>query len=208
MTTAEVSPLAIVNDALGELGEDPLNDLLPDSGSTNALAARTYDRRVDALLSLRDWNFATRLVELSALTEAPPLPWTVQYELPAGTLRVVSTDIPRECYTLASDNSEVGSRRLYATRSGLRAVVVVRPQDELFPAYFVDALIADLAWKLAAPVTGKTDVASYFGGLARPALARAMMSDASESPSKRIPAYDSRRGCATVDSYFPILNQR
>lgn len=206
--TAEVSPLAIVNDALGELSADPLTDLLPESGRLNDRAGRQYTRRVDALLTERAWNFATRIVLLSALTEAPPSPWTVQYALPAGTLRVVSTDIPAECYTLASENTEDGTRRLYATRTGIRAVVVVRPADETLPAYFVEALIADIAWKLAPFVTGDTNAATYFGGLAHVALSKAKMHDAAETPSPRIPAFDPRYGGFSADAYFPRLTPR
>jgi len=200
-TVAEVSDLALVNDALGQLGEDPLTDLLPDSGATNALAARLLTRRIDSLLNKRAWNFATRIVDLSALTAAPPLPWTVQYELPAGTLRVVTTDLRRECYTLASVDTEAGGRRLYATRAAVRLVVVVRPDTSSFPAYFADALIADLTYWFSKPVTGQYDPVARAD--ARFALSQAMMIDASETPSASYPTTDPRGGIAGLAGGFP-----
>ena len=189
---AATSPLAFVNHALALIGEDPLTDLLPESGATNAAAAQIYDRVVESLLSVWSWKFATMDCELSQNAEAPPSPWTAQYDLPARTLRIISTDCPGETYTIARNHDvgdNDGTRRLYAMRTGVRARVVIRPLDELFPAHFVSALIPEMAAQLAPSVTGDLNLAGLFERRAREALLRAKLHDAHEAP---LPTFSGR----------------
>ncbi len=195
--TAVASPLAFVNHALALIGEDPLTDLIATSGSTNAAAATVYDRVVESLLSKWTWKFATMDCELSEIVAAPPDPWVAQYNLPARTLRIVGTDQPGEAYTIARNHDvadDDGTRRLYAMRSGVRARVLIRPLDELFPAHFISALIPDLTAQLAPAVTGNLQTAQYFAGLARIALSEAKIHDAHETPPSRYVESDPRRG--------------
>lgn len=209
-TTARTSPLDFVNHALALLGEDPVTDLAPETGSTSALAAQIYDRIVDTLLSCWPWGFATLRTQLSALAEPPPSPWLVQYNLPANTLRIISTDIPADCYRIYSEggSSGVGARRLYSLRRGAFADVVIRPTDELFPAHFSACVIPQLAAEMAPAVTGDLQIAQYFRGMAAQALASAKCQDANEMPARAIPQEDPRNvpydGSSTSD-WFPFV---
>ena len=194
---AVTSPLAMVNDALATLGEDPLTDLLATSGSTNAAAATIYDRTVETMLAQWNWRFATMDCELSDLGVAPPSPWTAQYNLPARTLRIIGTNCPGEPYTIARNHDVLdddGTRRLYAMRTGVRCRVIIRPLDELFPAHFVAALIAQLAYRLCKPVTGQSD--PMLKAEAIEAMARAKVHDAHEAPPSRYVESDPRMGGA------------
>ena len=187
------APLEYVNSAIAVHGADALTDLLPTSGAINASAATLYDRRVEILLTKWHWNFATRDFALSQLADAPPSPWTAQYNLPACTLKVLGTDIPGEDYDLAAnhDPSDTdGIRRLYAMRTGVRARVIVRPLDELFPTHFIDALVADLAAWLSKPITGQADPVLF--AEARGILAEAKLIDASEKPTRAFYQRDPR----------------
>ena len=49
-----------------------------------------YEEMRDALLSMHDWNFATRRVKLARLTETPAFGWDYGYQLPADFLRLSS----------------------------------------------------------------------------------------------------------------------
>lgn len=208
---AVTSPLAMVNHALALMGEESLTDLLPESGATNAAAKQIYDRIADSMLCEWEWRFATRDLSLSQPVDPPPSPWTAQYNLPPNTLRVVSTDRPGEAFTIASNHDvsdTAGTRRLYARRTGVRARVVVRPLDELFPAHFVAALIPRLAAELAPAVTGDLQLARYFEDKAMLALSKAKVHDANEVPTRRIASsdIDPRGQHSDTRDWFPFLN--
>lgn len=49
-----------------------------------------YEELRDALLSMHDWNFATRRVKLARVTETPAFGWDYGYQLPADYLRFTS----------------------------------------------------------------------------------------------------------------------
>lgn len=193
--SAQTNPLALTNHALALLGEDSIDDFIPESGSTQALAATIYDRVVDSCLGSWQWNFATCRLELSALTNPPPDPWTVQYALPSGTLRILRTDIPCEAYAIYSDNQggvaagtprPGGELRLYATRTGVWADVLVRPLDDLFPGYFSDIVINRLAAEMAPALTGQMQLAQLFEQRSRIAEARGRVIDYGQMPARTI----------------------
>ena len=184
MPLAESSDVAFCNAALAMLGEDSISDLLPESGSTQAMASTLYQRTVDEMLCRHPWNFSTQRIALSELAADPPSPWSSQYELPAGTLRVIRTDIPGEMFSLYSDTD--GSRRLFANRSAIKADVVVNPGEGNFPPHFAAALIKELAATFAMPLTGRPEFATYFRDEARRELARAIAIDASEHSPRTV----------------------
>lgn len=211
---AQKGPLPFVNHALALLGETPIEDFDPESGSTNALAGLIYDRVVESCLSTWLWNFATCRVELSQLSDDPPLPWTVQYSLPSGCLRVIRTDHPNEPFAVYSDNRTgvsagtprpAGAMVLYAHRTGIIADCIVRPLDEIFPAYFTDLLVNRLAAEMAPAITGSLGLAQGFEQRARVAEARARTVDASLAPPRSIsrgredPRGDGSEGLTLMD---------
>lgn len=60
-----------------------------DQGTKEANACEeVYEELRDALLSLHDWNFATRRVKLARTTSTPAFEWKYEYQQPADFLRL------------------------------------------------------------------------------------------------------------------------
>lgn len=185
------SAVELVNEALTRIGADTISSLEAEESPTAAIATSLYQPTVDRLLSEFPWRFATKRVQLSRLAAAPPDPWTYQYALPAGTLRVIRTDQRRENFDLYRAD-DTGNRVLYSDRSEVWADVVVSIEDGgLFPAHFEEALVAKLAATLAMPITRRFDVREVFMAEAKVAVAKAKSQDWNEAPAREIDDGDS-----------------
>ena len=80
------------NNALAELGDTAtVVSLVPPSGSVQAVhCARFYPIARDELLAMHAWQFATKRVALTLLSETPPASWAYAYQLPSDQLKILA----------------------------------------------------------------------------------------------------------------------
>jgi hypothetical protein len=202
------SEVDIANLALGHLGDNAtVASLDPPEGSAQAEhCAQFYPIARDSLLELHAWNFATRRVTLSALTNAWSQ-WDYAYAKPADCVRVLAvipsdatddystvtgfstnglplpggTDVPQPyAVEINDDLSEV----ILTDQAEATLRYVARITDPTkFSPLFVMALSHHLASMLAGPVI-KGDAGAAEGkrqsALAQGYLSRASTSDANQ----------------------------
>lgn len=111
-----------------------------------------YEELRDSVLSMHDWNFATKRVKLAQLSATPAFEWKYQYALPADFLRLTSVH----------DNSSGGGHVRYkiegnailtdASALYLRYVWRVTDPNTMIPL-FRQALSKLIASRLAVALT-------------------------------------------------------
>jgi hypothetical protein len=171
-----------VNRALSLLGAETITALDYADSPNAATAKDLYDPTVDELLMEWPWRFAVGRESLSKLTTTPlNTDFEYEYALPADLLRIVTTDVEDGQWMLYRD-PESGYRRLYANQDGVKADMVRRPDDSLFPPHFQRALVHRLAMVLAMPVTRKPEFFSLYAGMAASAIQQAKAQDWNEQP--------------------------
>lgn len=140
------SEVSICNDALNLLGEDLITSL-EDNNKAARLCNQFYASTRDALTRRHLWNFAMKRVELAEDTSSPIFGFSNQYELPADFLRLVrleDTSIPYK----------IEGNKILISDTSLKIVYLRRIKDpNEFDELFREALSANLAWKMARPLT-------------------------------------------------------
>ncbi|GAB7022157.1 hypothetical protein [Salidesulfovibrio brasiliensis] len=172
------SVIEICNNALLDLGEDPIMSL--DDGSKGAqLCSRRWPAVRDAVLRAHPWNCAMAQAELAAGTEAPLWRWEYVYSLPSDVIRVVRV--------VASDGTDVGQWEIQGglilcnEQAPLFISYVRRESDPArYDAMLSEAMSARLGAMLAYPLSGSTSLADACWQAYRDKLCEARGVDARE----------------------------
>lgn len=171
------SAVDVCNLALAHLGEEgSIAGINPPEGSTYANeAGRFYSLARDIVLAEHQWNFATRRVSLSQVTNDSDL-WQYAYAYPSNCLRPVA--IVKKGQANEADVAEfvietnaTGGQVIYTNEPDacLRFIRLVTDTTKFTP-HFVDALAYLLASYLAGPITKdanlkRTMTAAYVSAL-------------------------------------------
>lgn len=143
---------ALANIALGKLGAARITSV--DENSPVAIKVREmWDITRDAMLRRREWNFAIKRANLSALADAPAFGWDVQYQLPSDYVRTVEFNGQTAGTSQALFDIE-GDKLLTNDNDQAQFVYVARVEDvslwdDGFQTAFSFALAAALAPSLS-----------------------------------------------------------
>lgn len=171
-----MTDIEIKNQALVMLGEMPIN--APGEG-TNAerISSALWESAVKSVLRAHPWNFAMRREILSPLTTAPKHGYTAAFQLPAEVLRLVE---------VSEDDYVLEGRQVLCNASVLNIRAVYHVTDvSQYDSLCCDALAANLAWKMAYPITRSTSMTDYCGKVYAQVLQQARTVDAQEEPSQQ-----------------------
>ena len=177
-----LSDIALCASALLRLGAKPISSF--DDGSIEAqIAQNIYQPTRDALLSAYPWSFATEQTALNTLLATPLADYAYAYQLPNDFLRVMSAG--------TGQNGEGIQYRIYqrALHTNVQNVVltyVFRPAEADCPAFFDQALIAQLAATLCLPITESTSRAQLLFQLAVQEAKTARQIDAQQDTPRAI----------------------
>ena len=133
----------IVSQALLLIGESPISSF--SEGVSGTVAANLYDTTRDSFLTATRWRFAVGKSNLSRLTDTPLNEYQYAFQLPSDLLMPIGT-YPNSRYEIYED-------KLYSNNATVELDYIFRPTEEVFPAYFVEALAAQLAEKFAIAIT-------------------------------------------------------
>jgi len=149
------SAVQICKLALGHLGDSAdITSIAPPDGSVQAAqCAVFYPMARDSLLTMQDWSFATKRVELSLSANDPPDGWSFAYNLPADCLR------PQVLLNDGADRDEdaqpfvIEGQTIYTHVENAWLRYTFAQVDAIrFPPLFVLALSRLLASMLAGPL--------------------------------------------------------
>ena len=148
------SRVDICNEALSLIGSESITSF-EEKTSTARRMKRLYDTSRKALLRLHSFNFATKRIRLSPLTQKPIFGYEYQYQLPNDLIRLIS--VSSEDYVVEMD-------RLLTNSKSIELVYVFdNINEQTYDSLFTECLILYLASKIAKPITGSQGTGdSYF----------------------------------------------
>lgn len=160
--------LDIISTALVQVGHQPIADL---SGETGSAARLIYNSVVRHLLSIHPWRFAVYEAELSQLSSADPITeWTYAYSLPDDILWPIGL--------VGSAPYDIFKNRLYCDQNeDVRLLYVAEVPANYFPAYFVQALVDELAVRYAFAIADNSQRGQVMTPIAQKSLAIAKGKD-------------------------------
>lgn len=177
-----LSSIALCARALVRLGGKPINSF--NDGSIEAeIAESIYTPTRDALLSAYPWSFATQQTVLNTLLASPLADYDYAYQLPNDFLRVISAGTDQNGQGI---NYRIYQRALHTNLQNVVLTYVFRPAEADCPAFFDQALIAQLAAELCIPITESTSRAQLLFQLAEGETKKAKQIDAQQDTPKAI----------------------
>lgn len=129
-----------------------------------------YEDHIKFLLSIYPWTFATKKRLLSQDPTAPINEYTYSHIIPAETLLIwalFNTDQvgcqPLKDYDIYGTDS---ARRIFSNHETIYADYTIYPNENVWPAYFLQFAIHSFAAHVAIPLTGNADLAAYYDKIA------------------------------------------
>lgn len=177
-----LNDIALCSRALIRIGAAPITSF-SDGTAEAEIAGALYAPVRDALLSAYAWSFATGQVTLNLLEEAPLADYQCAFQLPADYLRALSAGTGTRGRGLTY---RIARGQLHTDTNSVVLTYVFRPEEEEFPPYFDQALIAKLSAEFTIPVTENTSRAEGAFRLADMEYERARQIDAQQDTPGRI----------------------
>lgn len=185
----------ICNMALSSLGsKQTIQDIDADTSTEARTCKLHYDQALLTTLEAAHWSFATK-TNTSALSSAtPPGDWSYMYAWPANAVTIIEivdgyagrTSYPKKFKKHTYNGAKV---LLTDTESPTWRYVYLNTDPTTYTAGFVDALAAQLAARLAMPLTRKPELrAQALQDYVR-LVAAASSRDANESTDNVEPDY-------------------
>lgn len=153
-----ISKVDICNKALTLVGAAPITSLDDDTNNADTIS-RVYEIALRSLLAECKWNFATKRVLLSTVTDT--LDWydtgeTIVYQKPADVIRIFGTNSPSATYReegdyIISDTDGLGIRYVYYLDSPSK-----------YPPAFIEALSDKLASDIAYPIVNSATLGEKY----------------------------------------------
>lgn len=177
-----LSDIGLCARALIKIGAAPITSF-EDGSAESEIAGALFGQIRDALLSSYAWSFASGQVVLNRLEGAPLADYTYAYQLPNDFLRALSAGQGSRGRGL---NFRIAGNQLHSNASEVILSYIYRPEEEVFPPYFDQALIARLAAEFTIPVTENTSRAESMMALAEQEFKNARQIDAQQDTPNKI----------------------
>lgn len=177
-----LSDIALASRALIRLGASPVSSF-NDGTAESEIAGALYAPLRDALLSAYSWSFATGQVMLAKRDTPPAADYNNAFQLPLDFLRAMSAGTGGRGRGL---NFRIAGGALHTNAESVLLTYIYRPEEETFPPYFDQALIARLAAEFTIPVTENTSRAEAMYRMAEREFERARQIDAQQDSPGRI----------------------
>ncbi len=177
-----LSDIGLCSRALIKIGAAPISSF-DDGSAESEIAGALFPQIRDTLLSAYAWSFATGQVVLNRLSTDPIADYDYAYQLPNDFLRAFSAGSGTRGRGL---NYRIAGRALHTNAPDVILTYIYRPEEETFPPYFDQALIARLAADFTIPVTENTSRSETMLSIAEREFQRARQVDAQQDTPGRI----------------------
>lgn len=177
-----LNDVALASRALIRIGAAPITSF-DDGTAESEIAGALFAPARDALLSAYAWGFATGQLALTQLETAPIADFDYAYQLPTDFLRALSAGTGARGRGL---RYRLNKGALHTDSNQVILTYVFRPEEEEFPPYFDQALIARLAAEFTIPITENTSRAETLYRIAEKEYERARQVDAQQDTPGRI----------------------
>jgi len=173
MNTA--TAISICSNALVLLGHDTISSF-EEEGIGAKVASNFYETVYKAKLVDYEWDFASRKVLLTKLSDTPLNTWKFAYQLPSNHLRTITT-YPHSDYEQFED-------KIYSNTDNLQLDYIYRVDESFLPPAYREALELYLAAKWAIPVTENATNAGIYLDMHKAQLRKAKSIDSMSKPNK------------------------
>lgn len=146
-------------------------------------ARRLYPLVRDGLLVAHPWSFTLAAARLTPEPEPPLADFRRGFALPADHLRTISAGVGQTARGLTY---RIQGAKLLADAEEVTVAYQRRTGETMFPAFFVQALVARLAAEFCIPVTEGTARAGELVQLAEIELRRARLADSQQATPRRL----------------------
>ena len=177
-----LNDVALCSRALIRIGAAPITSFAEGTAESEIAGALFAPVR-DALLSAYAWSFATGQVVLSELESPPVADFQNAFQLPSDYLRALSAGIGARGRGL---KYRIARGELHCNSESAVLTYIFRPDEEEFPPYFDQALIARMAAEFTIPITESTSRAEAMFRMAEREYERARQIDAQQDTPNAI----------------------
>lgn len=177
-----LSPVALCSRALLKIGSKPIQSFYDDRAEAD-IALAFFEPTRDALLSAYPWRFAVAQMTLPRLNQTPIADYPYAYQLPSDCLRVLS--VGQGNASRGVTYRRVGNT-LLCHAEDITIDYIFRPDDEIAPAYFEQALMVRLAAEFCLPLTENVSRAEMLYRLADTEFERAKRIDAQQDTPRAL----------------------
>lgn len=146
------SKFDICSKALAELGEDAISSFTANTPPSNTCGL-IYPEYIKYLLSIHEWNFTLKKIQLARLTEGPLNEWKYAYQMPSDLLVFRAFFTGSETNILPQTNYQIYQNQVYTNETTVYIDYQFQPDESQFPPYFLEFAVKALATKLALPIT-------------------------------------------------------
>lgn len=169
--------ISLCSKALLKIGASTITSF--EEGTAEAeVAANLYPYIRDGLLSSYPWSFAVVQVRLARLETAPLADYNYSYLLPGDFLRIVSAGSGGKGRGL---EYRIVEDCLHTNLPEVNLTYIYRPDENIYPAYFCEALINKLAFEFCIPLTESSSRAEFLSKIAEDSVSRARSIDAQQA---------------------------
>ena len=168
--------------ALIKIGAAPISSF-DTAQAESEIAGALYPQIRDALLSSYAWSFATSQVSLNRLDDAPLADFQYAFQLPNDFLRALSVGQGGRGRGV---RYRIVGNVLHTNTAQVILTYLYRPDENVFPPYFDQALIARLAAEFTIPITESTSRSESLYQLAQREFRQARQIDAQQDTPNRI----------------------
>lgn len=177
-----LNDVGLASRALIRIGAAPITSFT-DGTAQSEIAGTLYAPVRDALLSAYAWSFATGQLALTKLEAAPLADFSNAFQLPNDFLRALSAGTGARGRGL---RYRISRNELHTNAENVILTYIFRPEEESFPPYFDQALIARLSAEFTIPVTESTSRAEAHFRIADKEYEQARQIDAQQDTPGRI----------------------
>lgn len=176
----------IVNRALVLVGANKIASF-EDSSTEANVADELYEEFVESLLTRCRWRFAVEQQQLSLLATAPTGRYEYAYQLPSSPPVVHINTVTNNDYPIPYERY---GDKIFVNGYGSNSVLVMdyifKPEENLFPPYFRNALIYRLASAFAGSIARDAAMVNQFDQMAERRLLVAKNTEAAETTTNRL----------------------
>lgn len=195
----EDAPLEIVSRSLLVLGAPPLVDR---DDTRIQMASKIYEKTRDEVLAAQPWNFAVKRSGALSAGSAPPFEYTNAWTLPADCLRVLEVYTSAGAWSPDSWRIEAGVLLCNLTSAPKVKYIAQITDTTKFSAHYTNALVYNLASKLAASLVNQPAMIAPNYELYQKTLLDARLADNKEVGSDIIVAKTlTLLGVASLDEH-------
>jgi len=143
--------ISISNKSLIKCGATTIASFTEGSHEANICSAM-YDMVKKGLLYYTFWNFANKKTELNLLAETPvDLSYTRAHSIPGDVIKIKGIfDSQGETVT----DYSVEGQKIYSNEDTVFLEFVEDMEEQYFPVFFIEALVAKMAYEINEAITG------------------------------------------------------